>query len=173
MASSNKTETLKLNQWLGTDSVQRVDFNRDNNRLDSAIQARSLVHLTGTTLSSASAAFNLTLSATEVANCAALQVYLAPKTSAESVTSLKVGSSTAVSLASMSTDGTRGLWIHLCFLPGGIGGWWFAPGGTGTTSGAFQLPGLTPTQTTTLTLACTGSATYQSGSECQVYGVMK
>lgn len=172
MASSNKTGTLKLNQWLGTDPVLRTDFNADNNKLDVAIQARSLVHLTGTTVSSASSTLTLTLPAAQVANCIALQVYLAPKTSAESVTSLKVGSSTAVSLASMAADGTRGLWIHLSFLPGGIGGWWFAPGGTGTT-GAFQLPTLTQTQATTLTLTCADSATYQSGSECQVYGVMK
>lgn len=171
MASSNKTGNLKLNQWVGTDPVLRSDFNQDNNKLDVAIQARSLVHLTGTTLSAASAALTLTLSTTELTNCAALQVYLAPKTSAESVTSLTVGDSTAVSLASMATDGTRGLWIHLSFLPGGIGGWWFAPGGSGTTNGAFQLPGVTSAQAATLTLTCGGSATYQSGTSCQAYGI--
>lgn len=173
MASSNKTAHLQLNQWLGTDPVLRTDFNLDNNKLDTAIQARALVRLTGTTLSSASATLALTLPTQTLSGCTALQVYLAPKTSAESVVSLQVGSSTAVSLAAMAADGTRGLWLHLCFLPGGLGGWWFAPGGSGTISGAFQLPGVTASQATTLTFTCAGSAAYQSGTSCQVYGVMQ
>lgn len=38
MASSNKTETLGLNQWLGTDKPKRDDFNADNLAIDQAVK---------------------------------------------------------------------------------------------------------------------------------------
>ena len=34
MASTNKTENYELNQWVGTDKPQRVDFNEDNRIVD-------------------------------------------------------------------------------------------------------------------------------------------
>jgi hypothetical protein len=37
MASSDKTENLKLNLWKGTDKPEREDFNNDNLVLDKAI----------------------------------------------------------------------------------------------------------------------------------------
>ena len=38
MASSNKTTTLGLNQWSGTDKPKRNDFNADNLAIDQAIK---------------------------------------------------------------------------------------------------------------------------------------
>lgn len=34
MSSTNKTENLKLNSWIGSDKPQRVDFNYDNEIID-------------------------------------------------------------------------------------------------------------------------------------------
>lgn len=39
MASTNKTENFQLNQWLGSDVPQRVDFNEDNRIIDEALNA--------------------------------------------------------------------------------------------------------------------------------------
>ncbi len=39
MASTNKTENFELNQWLGSDVPQRVDFNEDNRIIDEALYA--------------------------------------------------------------------------------------------------------------------------------------
>lgn len=39
MSSTNKTSRLRLNQWVSTDSVRRIDFNSDNNLIDSAFFA--------------------------------------------------------------------------------------------------------------------------------------
>lgn len=38
MSSSNKTEYLKLNAWLGTDRPQRIDFVDDNTIIDNAFR---------------------------------------------------------------------------------------------------------------------------------------
>ncbi|GHU86545.1 hypothetical protein FACS1894198_6670 [Clostridia bacterium] len=44
MASSEKTENLKLNLWKGTDKPEREDFNNDNLALDKAVSlVRELV----------------------------------------------------------------------------------------------------------------------------------
>lgn len=37
MSSTNKTENLKLNSWIGSDKPQRTDFNYDNEVIDKAI----------------------------------------------------------------------------------------------------------------------------------------
>ena len=37
MSSTNKTSNLRLNNWNGTDKPERIDFNRDNDIIDSAI----------------------------------------------------------------------------------------------------------------------------------------
>lgn len=37
MSSTNKTENLQLNQWIGTDTPQRIDFCSDNQILDAVI----------------------------------------------------------------------------------------------------------------------------------------
>ena len=39
MASTNKTQNFELNQWLGSDVPQRVDFNEDNRIIDEALHA--------------------------------------------------------------------------------------------------------------------------------------
>lgn len=41
MASSEKTQNLQLNKWLGNDSPKREDFNYDNERIDQAIKQTS------------------------------------------------------------------------------------------------------------------------------------
>lgn len=49
MSSTNKTEYLKLNQWLGSDRPQRIDFVDDNRIIDDAIKlhnANSGIHIT-------------------------------------------------------------------------------------------------------------------------------
>ena len=38
MASTNKTTTLQLNQWVATDPVLREDFNSDNTKIDTSIR---------------------------------------------------------------------------------------------------------------------------------------
>lgn len=38
MSSTNKTRILKLNQWLSTDRVKRMDFNEDNTKLENIIK---------------------------------------------------------------------------------------------------------------------------------------
>lgn len=39
MASTNHTEHLNLNQWVGTDPVLMADFNADNAKIDAAVGA--------------------------------------------------------------------------------------------------------------------------------------
>lgn len=173
MASTNKTPHLRLNQWVGTDPVLRTDFNFDNNRLDAEVNARALLRLTGTTLSAGAASIPLDLLDYELAQYAALQLYLRPMTSGEAVVTLRVNEETPVQLAAMAADGSRGLVIHLCLLPGGVGGWWFAPGGTGTTSGSFRVPGVGAADLASLTLACVGAATFRKGSGVSLYGIKK
>lgn len=41
MASTNKTEHLQLNQWVGTDPFRMADFNEDNAKLDAAVKANA------------------------------------------------------------------------------------------------------------------------------------
>ena len=51
MASTNKTENLGLNQWVGTDHPPRTDFVEDNALIDEAVGthcANSTIHLTNT-----------------------------------------------------------------------------------------------------------------------------
>lgn len=50
MSSTNKTEYLGLNQWLGSDRPQRIDFVDDNSLIDEAIKlhhSNSSIHVTG------------------------------------------------------------------------------------------------------------------------------
>ncbi len=42
MSSSEKTDYLQLNAWLGTDRPQRIDFVDDNQRIDEAIRTHVL-----------------------------------------------------------------------------------------------------------------------------------
>lgn len=42
MSSTNKTEYLKLNDWLGSDRPQRIDFVDDNRIIDEAIKLHVL-----------------------------------------------------------------------------------------------------------------------------------
>jgi hypothetical protein len=37
MSSTNKTQNIHLNQWLGTDKPKRADFNADNAAIDAAV----------------------------------------------------------------------------------------------------------------------------------------
>lgn len=173
MASTNKTTHLRLNQWIGTDPVLRTDFNFDNSRIDAAVNARALIRLTGTTLTAGAASIALDLLDYDLTQYAALQLYLSPVASGEAAVTLQVNETTPVELAAMAADGSRGLVIHLCLLPGGIGGWWFAPGATGTASGSFRISGVTAGDLATLTLACAGSVTFQKGTGCSLYGVKK
>lgn len=49
MSSTNKTQNLQLNSWLGSDVPQMEDFNRDNVIIDSAISSHGSnvdIHLT-------------------------------------------------------------------------------------------------------------------------------
>lgn len=51
MSSSEKTEYLKLNAWLGTDRPQRIDFVDDNTIIDTAIKnhvQNATMHCTST-----------------------------------------------------------------------------------------------------------------------------
>lgn len=41
MSSTNKTENLKLNQWLGTDKPTRLDYVQDNLKIDTAFAAHT------------------------------------------------------------------------------------------------------------------------------------
>lgn len=41
MASTNKTPNYNLNQWVGTDTPQRIDFNDDNAAIDAALKANA------------------------------------------------------------------------------------------------------------------------------------
>lgn len=41
MSSTYKTDHLHLNNWTGADKPQRVDFNNDNQRIDSAVYAHT------------------------------------------------------------------------------------------------------------------------------------
>ena len=49
MASTNMTEHLKLNQWIGSDKPKMADFNADNRKVDQAVgshTADQTMHLT-------------------------------------------------------------------------------------------------------------------------------
>lgn len=48
MSSSNRTETLGLNSWLGSDRPERADFNADNEIIDATLAEHfeSSVHIT-------------------------------------------------------------------------------------------------------------------------------
>lgn len=49
MASTNMTEHLKLNQWIGSDKPKMADFNADNRKVDQAVgshTAGQTMHLT-------------------------------------------------------------------------------------------------------------------------------
>lgn len=49
MSSTNKTQNLELNSWLGSDIPQMADFNRDNAIIDSAFgshNANADIHIT-------------------------------------------------------------------------------------------------------------------------------
>lgn len=41
MSSTNKTEHLQLNQWVGTDPFRMEDFNVDNTKIDAAVKANA------------------------------------------------------------------------------------------------------------------------------------
>ena len=45
MSSTNKTEHLQLNQWVGTDPFRMSDFNADNQKIDAAIAAKANIVL--------------------------------------------------------------------------------------------------------------------------------
>lgn len=173
MASTNKTTHLRLNQWVGSDPVLRTDFNLDNAKLDAAVTARALEKMEGDTLSASAGSITVDLADYDLTRYGELQLYLYPVTSGSAVTSLRLNGETAVDLASMAADGSRGLIVHLCFLPGGVGGWWFAPGMTGTSSGGFRVPGVTAENLTQLNVQCGGTATYQRNTSYSLYGVKK
>lgn len=171
MSSSNKTPHLRLNQWIASDPILRTDFNFDNSKLDSAVNARALVTLAKTTLTQAAATLPFSLTDLDLTKCVQLQLFLDPVMSAEAAVALQINETTAVTLGTMAADGSRGLEIHLSLLPGGVGGWWTAPGGTGTTSGTFRISNVTAEDIATLTLGCAGSASFASGTTCLLCGV--
>jgi hypothetical protein len=175
MASTNRTSNLHLNQWVAQDPILREDFNLDNSRLDAAVNARALVRLASATLTSASATLSLDLSDEDLTQYAGLEIFLLPKTSSVSggaMTALAVNEEgSGTDLARMTADGTRGLEIHLAFLPGGVGGNYTALGTTA--AGGFALSGVTAGDLLSLQLLCGDSAQYQPGTTCVVYGLKK
>ena len=170
MASSSKTTNLRLNQWEGSDPILRTDFNQDNSKIDQAVAARALVRLTGKTLTTAAGTITVDLLDYDLTQYESLELTLAPITSG-SGTTLTVGEASPVSLAAMASDGSWGLVIHLHFLPGGVGGWWFAPGLTTGNTGGFLAAGVTPEDLGELTLS--SSAPYQAGTSWTLYGLKK
>ena len=49
MSSTNKTNNLGLNSWIGSDKPQRIDFNRDNEIIDNVLSQHindAVVHIT-------------------------------------------------------------------------------------------------------------------------------
>ena len=172
MASTNKTTNLRLNQWEGTDPILRADFNQDNSRIDQAVAARALVRLASKTLTAAATSVTVDLLDYDLTQYEGLELTLAPITSAAGTTSLTVGTASPVSLASMAADGSRGLVIHLHFLPGGVGGWWFAPGLATGNTGGFLAAGVTPEDLAELKLS-SASAPYQAGTSWTLYGLKK
>ena len=172
MASTNKTTNLRLNQWEGSDPILRTDFNQDNTKIDQAVAARALVRLTGETLTAAAGTITVDLLNYDLAQYEALELTLAPITSGTGTTTLTVGEANPVSLADLTADGSRGLVIHLHFLPGGVGGWWFAPGLTTGNTGGFLAAGVTPADLGELILSSL-SATYQAGTSWTLYGLKK
>lgn len=174
MASSNKTTYLNLNQWIASDPVLRSDFNFDNSKIDAAVNARSLVRLKNGSISAAAAQISVSLTDYDLTEYMELQLYLSPVTSGSTSATLSLNGATAASLASLTADGSQGLIVHLCLLPGGVGGFWFAPGAAGTSSGTFRVTSVTASGLTSLTLACgSSSVTYQSGTSWALYGVKK
>ena len=171
MASTNKTTNLRLNQWEGSDPILRTDFNQDNSKIDQAVAARALVRLAGKTLTTAAGTIDLDLLDYDLTQYEALELTLAPITSGSGTTSLTVGEAQPVSLAAMASDGSRGLVIHLHFLPGGVGGWWFAPGLATGNTGGFLAAGVTPEDLGELTIST--SAPYQAGTAWTLYGLKK
>lgn len=175
MASSSKTAHLRLNQWSSGDPILRTDFNMDNAKLDMAVNDRSLVYMETKTLTAAASSVSVDLSDWDLTGYSEVQMDFFPITSSGGsggpMTSLRVNSGTATDLARMTTDGTKGLRIHLCLLPGGIGGSFSVPG-TGTTGG-FSITGVTAASLETIQLICGDSAAYQSGTVCAVYGLKK
>ena len=172
MASTNKTRNLRLNQWEGSDPVLRTDFNQDNSKIDQAVAARALVRLEGGTLAAPSAAITVDLMDYDLTQYEALELTLAPVTNGSGNTTLTVGERAPVSLASMASDGSCGLVIHLHFLPGGVGGWWFAPGLSSGNTGGFLTAGVTPSELEELKLS-SASAPYQAGTSWTLYGLKK
>ena len=170
--ASSKTTNLRLSQWEGSDPILRTDFNQDNSKIDQAVNARALVRLTGKTLTASGADITLDLLDYDLTQYEALMLTLAPITSGTGVTSLTVGEGEPVSLASMASDGSRGLVIFLHFLPGGVGGWWFAPGLTTGSTGGFLAAGVTAYELEEVTLS-SSSAPYQSGTAWTLYGLKK
>ncbi len=48
MSSTNKTEKLGLNSWIGSDKPKRIDFNTDNEIIDRAVSQHTedtVVHI--------------------------------------------------------------------------------------------------------------------------------
>lgn len=168
MASTNKTTHLNLNQWIASDPVLRSDFNFDNSKIDAAVNARALVRLAGGSLTAAASQISVSLTDYDLTQYMELQLYVSPVTSASASATLSVNGTAAATLGSLTADGVQGLIVHLCLLPGGVGGFWFAPGATGT----FRVTSVTASGLTSLTLAC-GSAAFQSGTGWALYGVKK
>ncbi|MGM9578345.1 MAG: hypothetical protein ACI3VS_03075, partial [Evtepia sp.] len=169
MASTNKTAYLNLNQWIASDPILRTDFNFDNSRIDAAVNARALVRLTGGSLTAAASQISVDLADYDLTQYMELQLYVSPVTSASATATLGLDNA-AVTLGSLTAEGVQGLIVHLCLLPGGVGGFWFAPGASGTSSGTFRVTSVTAADLTSLTLAC-GSAAFQSGTGWALYGV--
>ena len=172
MASSNKTTHLRLNQWEGSDPILRTDFNQDNSKIDQAMAARALVRLTGRTLTTAAETISVDLLDYDLTQYEALELALAPIISGSGTTTLTVGDAAPVSLAAMASDGSRGLVIHLQFLPGGVGGWWFAPGLATGNTGGFLAAGVTASDLEELKLS-SASAPYQAETAWTLYGLKK
>lgn len=179
MASTNKTTHLRLNQWTATDPVLRVDFNMDNSKIDSEVNARALVRLKSYTITGAANVFPINLTSFDLTDYVEIQLYFYPVTSSTSasggaMTSLGYnGGDNKKDLARMSADGTRGLVVHLTMLSGGVGGFWFAPGASGSASGSFSFQGLDPYDLNSLEFRCGDSATYQTDTTCDVYAIKK
>lgn len=173
MASSNKTSYMSLNQWTATDQVLRTDLNSDNSKIDNAVKIRSMLTMEQKTIISATETILTNLSGWVMSDFMQLQLHLYPKVSAASVTTIAVNSEAPISLAEMTTDGTKGLIIDLCLMPGGIVGKWVAPGSD--EEGHFVFSGITASKLASITLASSSdsSTTYQTGTLMRIYGIRR
>ena len=181
MASSNKTSTLRLNQWAANDPVLRTDFNADNLRLDTAIDQRALLRLTAGQLSSSQATLTLSLESCDLSQFRELQILCAPVITDGSYTGsftgpnvqLSLNGGNKVTLLRVSDDpnSAQAFETHLVLTPAGVAG--FTLSGSGAITAASGLGKINYNSATTLTVSLTDNAQFGAGTWFEVYGLKK